>query len=163
MSSALDNLPASVPTNPSMMHVLQRHRDILYDYSKEFKKTKVNIASARDHAELLTSVREDIASWKSNAHASTTDYLLSERGRIDGTHRLADIVLEQAYETKDSLDRQRSNLSRSSGRVGNIGAQFPIINSLMSRINMRKKRDTVIMAGVISFCLILILWYLMSR
>jgi Golgi SNAP receptor complex protein 1 len=28
-------------SNTSMMHILQRHRDIYYDYSKEFKKTKV--------------------------------------------------------------------------------------------------------------------------
>jgi Golgi SNAP receptor complex protein 1 len=29
--------------NPSLMHLLQRHRDVLYDYTKEFKKLKVNI------------------------------------------------------------------------------------------------------------------------
>jgi len=27
--------------SPSMIHALQRHRDILFDYNKEFKKTKV--------------------------------------------------------------------------------------------------------------------------
>ncbi|KAJ3288343.1 Golgi SNAP receptor complex member 1 [Borealophlyctis nickersoniae] len=94
MSSCLDNLPSSMPTNPSMMHMLQRHRDILYDYSKEFKKTKANIASARDHAELLTSIRNDISTYKSSSSSNMQDYLLTERGKIDSSHRMADIVLE---------------------------------------------------------------------
>ncbi|KAJ3145726.1 Golgi SNAP receptor complex member 1 [Geranomyces michiganensis] len=42
----------------SNMHMLQRHRDILYEYSKEFKKTKANIKAARDHAELLGTNRD---------------------------------------------------------------------------------------------------------
>jgi hypothetical protein len=46
--------------NPSMMHTLQRHRDILYDHSKEFKRVKSNVQAARDHAELLGTVRDDI-------------------------------------------------------------------------------------------------------
>ena len=40
MAELLDR-PSSAPASSSMMHMLQRHRDILYDYSKEFKKTKV--------------------------------------------------------------------------------------------------------------------------
>lgn len=33
--------PSSTPTNPSMIHLLSRHKDILYDYTKEFRKVKV--------------------------------------------------------------------------------------------------------------------------
>jgi len=31
------------PGNNSMIHFLQRHRDMFYDYSKDYKKYKVNI------------------------------------------------------------------------------------------------------------------------
>jgi len=30
------------PQNNSMIHFLQRHRDMYYDYSKDYKKYKVN-------------------------------------------------------------------------------------------------------------------------
>jgi len=30
--------------NNSMIHFLQRHRDMFYDYSKDYKKYKVNIS-----------------------------------------------------------------------------------------------------------------------
>lgn len=35
--------PSATPTNPSMIHLLSRHKDILYDYTKEFRRVKVRI------------------------------------------------------------------------------------------------------------------------
>ena len=37
--------------------------------------------------------------------------------------------------------------------------RFPVINSLIVRINVRKRRDTLILGGVIAVCLILLIWY----
>ncbi|TPX46915.1 hypothetical protein SeMB42_g03541 [Synchytrium endobioticum] len=117
MASYLENLPTSIPSNPSMMHNLQRHRDILFDYNKEFKKTKSNITSAREHAELLTSVRDDITSFRSSR--SQEEYLLGERAKINSSHTMADIVLDQAYETRSHLSSQRQSLLGTRGRMGN--------------------------------------------
>lgn len=58
MSRTLEEMGPSATS--AMMHTLQRHRDILFDTTKEFKKTKANIVAAREHAELLQSVQEDI-------------------------------------------------------------------------------------------------------
>ena len=44
----------------ALLHTLQRHRDILQDYSHEFLKTKANITSYREREDLLGSVRRDI-------------------------------------------------------------------------------------------------------
>ncbi|KAJ3274859.1 Golgi SNAP receptor complex member 1, partial [Blyttiomyces sp. JEL0837] len=144
MASFLDLQSSS--SNPSMMHMLQRHRDILYDYSKEFKRTKSNIASARDHAELLSSVREDINMYK---NTSMQDYLLTERNKIDGSHNMADQVLEQAYETRDQLDSQRRMLFNSRSRLSQTLSRFPMIQNLIGKINTKKRRDAVVMACVI--------------
>ncbi|KAI9104714.1 hypothetical protein DFS34DRAFT_209003 [Phlyctochytrium arcticum] len=160
MTSSLDNVPTGVPNNPSMMHMLQRHRDILYDYNKEFKRTKANLAAARDHADLLTSVREDISSYRSGM--DTQDYLLTERGKIDQSHRMADDVLEQAYLTRGALNEQRDILFGNKSRMSGVLAHFPLINDVISRINTRKKRDSLIMAGVISTCVLLLIWYWFS-
>ncbi|KAJ3032861.1 Golgi SNAP receptor complex member 1 [Rhizophlyctis rosea] len=88
MATAVDT---AGPANSNMMHMLQRHRDILYDYSKDFNRTKSNIAQARNHAELLTSIRDDISTYRSGTGTDMQSYLLTERGKIDGTHRMADI------------------------------------------------------------------------
>jgi Golgi SNAP receptor complex protein 1 len=94
MSGHLDSQTQTNGQAPlSMTHLLQKHRDILHDYTKEYRKTRQNVRAARDHAQLLTSVRDDISSFK-NGGMSASDYLLNERSRIDGSHNLADSALE---------------------------------------------------------------------
>ncbi|GES86244.1 Golgi SNAP receptor complex member 1-like [Rhizophagus clarus] len=158
MAEVVDK-PSATPTNPSMMHMLQRHRDILYDYSKEFKKTKANIQAAKNHSDLLSSVREDISSFKSGI-SSETDYFLGERGRIESSHRMTDMIIEQAYETREEIGRQRNILLNMNSRMNRLTNMFPAINSLIGKINLRKRRDTIILAFIISFCIILIFLYM---
>lgn len=42
------------------MHTVQRHRDILQDYTKEFRKIQSNVRARREREDLLHSVRQDI-------------------------------------------------------------------------------------------------------
>ncbi|RUS31066.1 Golgi SNAP receptor complex member 1 [Jimgerdemannia flammicorona] len=156
MGEYLDR-PSTTTSNPSLMHMLQRHRDILYDYTKDFKKTKANIKNARDHADLLTQARDEIRMY--NTGSSATDFLLTERDRIDSSHRMTDMVLEQAYATREDLDKQRSMLQSVNRRMGGVIARFPGINNLISKINTCTKRDTFILAGVIATCIVFLLIY----
>jgi len=159
MGETLDRPAGSSVATPAMMHMLQRHRDILFDYTKEFRKTKANIRAARDHSDLLSQVRDDIRSYN-NGGSSATDYLLTERGRIENSSRMTDMVIEQAFLTKDDLDKQRTILEGSNKRMGGVAGRIPGINNLISRIHTRRKRDTYVMAGVVSTCVILIMMYL---
>ena len=43
--------------------------------------------------------------------------------------------------------------------IFHVTDRFPVINSLIVRINVRKRRDTLILGGVIAVCLILLIWY----
>jgi Golgi SNAP receptor complex protein 1 len=47
-------------TNSQNMHTVQRHRDILQDYTKEFRKIQSNVRARREREDLLHSVRQDI-------------------------------------------------------------------------------------------------------
>lgn len=42
------------------MHTVQRHKDILQDYTKEFRKIQSNVRARREREDLLHSVRQDI-------------------------------------------------------------------------------------------------------
>jgi len=44
----------------ALLHTMQRHRDILQDYSQEFQKTRANITQHRQREDLLGGVRRDI-------------------------------------------------------------------------------------------------------
>ncbi|KAJ4485745.1 V-snare-domain-containing protein [Lentinula aciculospora] len=142
--------------SPSMSRTIQRHRELFQDNSRELKRTKASVQNALDQANLLSGVRNDIDAYKSSA----ADSLLAERGRIDSSHRMADDVLNQAYETRADLARQRSSLSGINTRMGNVLNTMPGINNLVSMIKSRRRRDSVILGVVIGICIILILTYL---
>ncbi|KAF8924455.1 snare region anchored in the vesicle membrane C-terminus-domain-containing protein [Dissophora ornata] len=166
MSGHLDTQTQTNGQAPlSMVHLLQKHRDILHNYTREYRKARQNVRAARDHAQLLSSVRDDISTFKnggpSGSGASASDYLLNERSRIDGSHRLADSALEQAYATKDDLDRQRSTLLSVNQRINNVASQLPSVGQLIGKIQSRKNRDNVILSCVIGSCVVGVLYFVM--
>ncbi|KAG2224251.1 hypothetical protein INT45_000282 [Circinella minor] len=85
--------PSATPTNPSMIHMLERHKDIMYDYNKEFRRVKTNMKAARDKANLMDQVQDEIRMYNTS-NGDGSDYYLSERNRIEGTHRMTDMILE---------------------------------------------------------------------
>ena len=72
---------------------------------------------------------------------------------------MADSVLAQAYATNEEFASQRAALASINRRIKMSAAQIPGLNTLISKINTRKKRDSIIMAGLVSFC-VLVLFFL---
>ncbi|XP_053131150.1 Golgi SNAP receptor complex member 1 isoform X3 [Hemicordylus capensis] len=82
---------AGVPSlNAALMHTLQRHRDILQDYTHEFHKTKANFLAVRERENLLGSVRKDIESYKSGCGVNNrrTELFLKEHEHLRNSDRL---------------------------------------------------------------------------
>jgi Golgi SNAP receptor complex protein 1 len=157
-------------SNASMMHTLQRHRDILQDFQHEFNKIKGNIETQREREDLLGSVRRDIDNHyrqqqqirdRTNGQggSGSNDMFISERDRLLRSNQEAEYAIQVGLEAREGLRHQRQQMQGMTGRVMGIMQKFPLINGLVHRINWRKKRDSLIMAGVISTCLILILLY----
>lgn len=44
----------------AFLHTLQRHKDILQDYTQEFRKTQQNYQARKERENLLYSVKKDI-------------------------------------------------------------------------------------------------------
>lgn len=148
--------------NPGHVHILSRHRDILNDYTQEFNKAKTNIRTSRERAELLTSVQRDINSYRtSTKSARAQDLYLKENEHINSSNRMADETIGLAVTTKEALLAQRGIIGSISSRVASLGGRFPALNNMMQKVNLRKRRDGLILAGVIATCLILIILYSM--
>ncbi|KAK0233794.1 hypothetical protein IW262DRAFT_1444501 [Armillaria fumosa] len=151
---ALVNEPDII--SQSMLRAIQRHRELYQDNVREVKRTKASVKQAMEQANLLSGVRNDIDAYKSSA----ADSLLAERGRIDGSHRMTDDMIEQAYETRSEFARQRSSLAGINTRMINVINTMPGINNVVSMIKSRRRRDSIILGVVIGICIILILSYL---
>ncbi|KWU41437.1 V-snare-domain-containing protein [Rhodotorula sp. JG-1b] len=158
----LANLHATAhpPPSASATHALERHRDVLAEYRRDFQRTQTSLRDAEQRANLLGSVREEISAFKSATGASVTDSLLAERGRIDNSHRMADDTLSQAYATRAEFAAQRTSLSNIQSRMNGVAAQVPGLNSVIGMINSRRRRDSVIMGCVLGICTLLLLYFM---
>ena len=157
MSSFLSDMSIG-EANSAQLHTMQRHRDILQDYSHEFSKTKANIQATKEREDLLGSVRRDIYEYKTGANRRTEMYL-KEHDHLKNSERVADEIIDMAMVTKENLGSQRRLFNNISGRVVSLTNRFPVINSLVQKINVRKRRDTIILGFVISVCMILLILY----
>ncbi|XP_005093915.1 Golgi SNAP receptor complex member 1 isoform X2 [Aplysia californica] len=144
----------------TLMHTLQRHRDILQDYSHEFQKTSANISQMREREDLLGSVRRDISAYKNSSGLNRrSDLYLKENEHIRNSERLVDEQISIAIATKENLQSQSRFLTSITQKVNTLANRFPVINSLVQRINLRKRRDSIILALVIAVCIILLILY----
>uniref|UniRef100_A0A2K5KGQ4 Golgi SNAP receptor complex member 1 n=1 Tax=Colobus angolensis palliatus TaxID=336983 RepID=A0A2K5KGQ4_COLAP len=139
---------AGVPSlNAALMHTLQRHRDILQDYTRGFHKTKANFMAIRERENLMGSVRKDIDG--SGVNNRRTELFLKEHDHLRNI----------AMATKENMTSQRGMLKSIHSKMNTLANRFPAVNSLIQRINLRKRRDSLILGGVIGICTILLLLY----
>ncbi|NXV40750.1 GOSR1 protein, partial [Uria aalge] len=157
---------AGVPSlNAALMHTLQRHRDILQDYTHEFHKTKANFLAIRERENLLGSVRKDIESYKSGSGVNNrrTELFLKEHEHLRNTNNLIHSFFfffsSIAMATKENMTSQRGMLKSIQSKMNTLANRFPAVNSLIQRINLRKRRDSLILGGIIGVCTILLLLY----
>jgi Golgi SNAP receptor complex protein 1 len=85
--------------------------------------------------------------------------MLDERDRLDRSHNVVDSVLNQAYAINTDFGQQRAMLTNINRRMVHTASQIPGINTLVTKISARKRRDSVILATLISFCVLMILWF----
>ncbi|TFK19985.1 V-snare-domain-containing protein [Coprinopsis marcescibilis] len=140
----------------SMLRAIQRHRELHQDNMREFRRTKSNVKTAFDQANLLSGVRNDIDAYKSSA----ADSLLAERGRIDSSHQMTDSMIDQAYEMRSEFSRQRTSLAGINTRMMHVLNTMPGINNLIGMIKSRRRRDSIIMGVLIGVCMIILITYL---
>lgn len=140
------------------LHQLQRHKEILSEHETEFQRIRSSIQHERNRTNLLTSVQSDIQNHRNRSATprDEADYMLEERSRIDNSHNLADSLISQAFETRDEFIRQRQSLVNVQRRLWAAASHFPGINTLISKVNTKKKRDSLILATLITICILLL-------
>jgi Golgi SNAP receptor complex protein 1 len=143
---------------PSLAHTLSRHTEILDDMRRDFNKTKRSIRETTGRSQLLSSVQKDIDSYRS-AEAQRQDLYMKENQSTMNSMRGAEDAISIAIAAKEALVKQRGIFGDVQSRMSVLTEKFPQMKNLMTKIAYRKNRDQVILAGVISTCIILTLMY----
>ncbi|KAI3413577.1 hypothetical protein GPALN_011067 [Globodera pallida] len=141
----------------SAQHIVRRHRDILRDYNTEFIRTCSNIGNQLQREELMEVETESSV----NNRCKPTDYLLREHESISSCDRLLNEQISIAMSVKENLYSQSTGLGSLGKRLHHLTKKYPAINHLMNKIRMKKRKDTLIVAAVISTCLMLMFLYIM--
>jgi Golgi SNAP receptor complex protein 1 len=160
LSRLLDS-EATLTASALKQNNLSRHREILLDHRRELLRLRSTLQDARNRANLLSNVRNDIDAYhSSNPEAAEAEYMLDERRRIDNSHNMADSVLSQAYAVNESFGLQRETLASINRRISGAASQVPGLNSLIGRISAKKRRDGIIMGSFIAFCFLMFLYFM---
>ncbi|CAN1188781.1 Golgi SNAP receptor complex member 1-2 [Linum perenne] len=163
INDSMSRCAESASQTTSVNQKLARHRDILHEYTQEFRRIKGNINSMKEHAELLSSVRDDISEYKASGSSSPRVQLLRERASIHGSISHIDDVISQAQATRAVLGSQRSFFGEVQGKVKHLSDKFPVIRGLLGSIRRRRSRDTLILSAVIGACSLFLIIYWLSK
>ncbi|XP_010053912.2 Golgi SNAP receptor complex member 1-2 isoform X1 [Eucalyptus grandis] len=162
-NEAMSRCAASATPTTSVTQKLARHRDILHEFTQEFRRIKGNISSMKEHAELLSSVRDDISEYKASGSMSPRVQLLRERASIHGSISHMDDVISQAQTTRAALGSQRGLFGDVQGKVKLLSDKFPVIRGILGSIRRRRSRDTLILSAVIAACTLFLIIYWLSK
>jgi len=137
---------------------LQRHREVLYDFTQEFIKLKGQVVSSRERYVLFEGLKDDDSGKETDT--AKTSLLLREREHILNSNRLTESTIAQAHLFRERLSGQNKDVGDSKATLSSMTSRFPVIDSFLSGIDSRRRRDTVIVGIFISICLIImfLLW-----
>eukprot|EP00246_Nothoceros_aenigmaticus_P001162 TRINITY_DN11556_c0_g1_i2.p1 TRINITY_DN11556_c0_g1~~TRINITY_DN11556_c0_g1_i2.p1 ORF type:complete len:215 (-),score=24.32 TRINITY_DN11556_c0_g1_i2:417-1061(-) len=163
INDCMSRCVAAATSTTSITQKLARHRDILHEFTQEFRRTRGNITSMREHAELLTSVRNDISEYKASGSLSPGPSLLRERGAIHGSINQIEDVISQAQATKGALAVQKTAFVDIQSKLKQLSDRFPVVRGLLGAIKRKRSKDTLILSAVIAVCTLILLIYWMSK
>ncbi|CAF4123967.1 unnamed protein product [Rotaria sordida] len=163
-----DAIPTLLGPNTAATHTLQRHHEICQDYRREFERTKANIRNFQTREDLLMNNNNNNNNIiNNNSDINSTglssrrqDYYLREMGHLNSSHKLMDRNIEMASLLKKDLSDQRKYFMNITHKVKNIANRFPLMNNILHKIKIKKRKDSLVIGFVIALCLIILLLYL---
>ncbi|KEG07771.1 golgi SNARE protein-like [Trypanosoma grayi] len=138
----------------------QTHTERFLQLAAEKRRTVARIAAdfkrRREWAELLPSVTNDLETHREGAGVRV---LMEEQDALRHTQRRLHSILEQADSSRDKLRAQRDAFLRMEDHAMQIVQRIPLVKSVLSRIDSKRRRDAVVLGGVIGICLFLTVFF----
>jgi Golgi SNAP receptor complex protein 1 len=156
-----DTIPALLGSNTAATHTLQRHHEISQDYRREFERTKANIRNFKSREDLLmnNNNNSDI-STPAGLSSRRQDYYLRETGHLHNSNKAIDRYIDNALILKKGLVEQRRYFMNITHKIKTLTNRFPLMNNILQKIKIKKRKDSLVLGFVIALCLIVLLLYI---
>lgn len=158
-----DAIPTIIGSNTAATHTLQRHYEICQDYRREFERTKSNIRNFKTREDQLMNNNNHPTDSDINApslNSRRQDYYLREMGYLNNSNKLIDRNLELASLIKKDLTDQRRLFMKITHKIKTMTNRFPLMNNILQRIKIKKRKDSLVLGFVIALCLIFLIIYM---
>ncbi|CAA91211.1 SNARE Gos1 [Schizosaccharomyces pombe] len=84
---------------------------------------------------------------------------MQEANSLDNSIRGTNELLERAYATREDFDYQNSVLGNVTNRINGAAMSIPFINQILRKTSIRRRRDSIILALLISVLMLLFLFF----
>ena len=154
-----DAIPALLGSNAAASHTLQRHNEICQDYRREFERTKANLRNFQTREDrLIHSNVHDTDSRRLNGRRQ--DHFIREGERLHDMDRSVNEVVDRALNLKQDLFHQRRFLMNVTHKVKSLANRFPLMNNMLQKIRIKKRKDSLVLGFVIALCLVFLLLFM---
>ncbi|KDO24193.1 hypothetical protein SPRG_10622 [Saprolegnia parasitica CBS 223.65] len=150
LADIIDRMAAACNGSMAQEAVLQRYRELHFDFGQQFKRS----ASTIHESPMRKALPAQNPSVDPEAEA-----LLRERGMLDASRTMANDSINIAMAVKENLLSQRAQLDGSRGKVTTVGSSTAGINVLVDQIRRKKMRNNILVALTIAGCICFTLWW----
>jgi Golgi SNAP receptor complex protein 1 len=156
-----DVIPTLLGSNTAATHTLQRHHEISQDYRREFERTKANIRNFKSREDLLMNDNNnsDISS-PAGLSSRRQDHYIREMGQLNNSTKAIDRYIDNALTLKKGLVDQRRYFMNIAHKIKTLSNRFPLMNNILQKIKIKKRKDSLVLGFVIGLCLIFLLFYI---
>ena len=130
----------------------QRFQDIIADKQNHLQRIKNDLKRRREKEELIHKVHSEITVYNESSEMRS---LTKENESLRHTHRKTKELLDEAERDRQRLDAQRNMFLGISDKVVTVAEKVPIIGGILKRIDQKRRRNIVVLAIVVAFCLFL--------
>ena len=156
-----DVVPELLGPNSAATHTLKRHYEILQDYCREFDRMKATVPylKNRENLSINSNTNNSDSAITCDMSSRRQDYYFREMNYLNNSDSLMNTNIEVASIVKNDLSDQRKYLLNITNKVNTIANRSPLVNNLLQKIKVKKRKDSLVLGCVIGFCLIFLLLY----
>ncbi len=152
MNDVVRNLPASAEVNAMQKHT-QRFDELIQEKQKVVRRLSGDLRRRRERYELLSKVQSEISIYN---ESSDVRQLSSEQESLKYTQRRLNDILANADTSREKLRAQRQLFTDMGDKAVQIVEKMPFISGVLKRIDAKRRREVVIVGGLISFLMLLV-------
>lgn len=143
---------ASLPPASSALRVTERFQSVATEKRRTLQRLQADFRRRRERLELVPNVQRDLKAYGDDAGVRL---LMEEQQALRHTAARVNNILEEASETHGAMRRQRERFDSMGDRLVQIAERVPVIQSVLRRVDARRRRHVVILGLVIGLCLLL--------